>query len=39
LEALEWRDLPSTLTVTNTLDGDPGSPRAEKDSTVGVIGR
>jgi hypothetical protein len=39
LEALEGRDVPSTLTVTNTLDSGPGSLRAEKDSTVGVIGR
>jgi hypothetical protein len=29
LEALETRDLPSTLTVTNTLDSGPGSLRAE----------
>jgi hypothetical protein len=39
LEALEDRCLPSTLTVTNTLDRGPGSLRAERDSTVGVIGR
>src|SRR5262245_36597236 len=29
LEALEGRDVPSTLTVTNTLDSGPGSLRAE----------